>query len=72
MIINCVADTSEVATRDHEKSAVDSSTANLDVRADNLVIQCPPHTTEAALIRKVDFKVIPILMILYMMAFLDR
>jgi MFS family permease len=39
---------------------------------DELHIPCPPHTTEAALIRKIDLRVIPILCILYLLAFLDR
>lgn len=39
---------------------------------DELPVECPPHTTEAALVRKIDFRVIPILCILYLLAFLDR
>lgn len=33
---------------------------------------CPPHTTEAALLRKIDLHVIPFLCLLYLLAFLDR
>lgn len=35
-------------------------------------IECPHHTTERALIRKIDLHVIPLLCILYLLAFLDR
>lgn len=63
---------SEVVTQDLETSAMDSSMKSPDVNSDDLTIQCPSHTTEAALIRKVDSRVVPILMILYLMAFLDR
>jgi len=33
---------------------------------------CPAHTTEAKLVRKIDFRVIPILVLVYILAFLDR
>jgi MFS family permease len=40
---------------------------------DGLVaVQCPPHTTERKLMTKIDFRVIPCLCILYLLAFLDR
>ncbi|MCJ1265830.1 hypothetical protein MMC22_005711 [Lobaria immixta] len=61
-----------VITQDHEKSIMDSSTPNSDVKSDDLTVECPTHTTEAALLRKVDFKVLPILIILFSMGFLDR
>lgn len=61
-----------VVAQDHEKSIMDSSTPNSDVKSDDLTVECPTHTTEAALLRKVDFKVLPILTILFSMAFLDR
>lgn len=35
-------------------------------------VECPPHTTEWKLMRKVDLRVIPVLSIMYLMAFLDR
>lgn len=41
-----------------------ATTADYD---DDLLVQCPPHTTEAKLIRKIDFKVIPFLCIMYRM-----
>lgn len=66
------ADLSKVVAQDHEKSIMDSSTPNSDVKSDDLTVECPTHTTEAALLRKVDFKVLPILTILFSMAFLDR
>lgn len=55
-----------------QNSTMGPSTANSDVNSGDLTIPCPSHTVEAALVKKVDFKVIPMLMILYMMAFLDR
>ena len=33
---------------------------------------CPPHTTERALVRKTDLRILPVVVILYLMAFLDR
>jgi MFS family permease len=36
------------------------------------LIQCPAHTTEAKLLRKIDLHVIPWLCIMYLLAFLDR
>lgn len=67
-----IADQSKVATHDHEKSIMDSSTPNSDVKSDDLTVECPTHTTETALLRKVDFKVLPILIVLFSMGFLDR
>lgn len=43
-----------------------------DVEYDELHVVCPSHTTEAQLMRKIDFRVIPFLCILYLLAFLDR
>ena len=42
------------------------------VEPDNFVVQCPPHTTERALIQKLDWRLLPILCVIYVMAFLDR
>lgn len=39
---------------------------------DDLHVQCPPHTTEARLVRRIDWHVVPFLCILYLLAFLDR
>jgi len=39
---------------------------------DELHVPCPPHTTEAHLIRRIDVRVVPFLCILYLLAFLDR
>lgn len=33
---------------------------------------CPPHTTEKKLVTKIDLHVIPVLCVLYLLAFLDR
>lgn len=35
-------------------------------------IECPSHTTERKLIAKIDLHVVPILCLLYFLAFLDR
>lgn len=43
-----------------------------DGYADDLHVQCPPHTTERKLITRIDFRVIPCLCIMYLLAFLDR
>ena len=39
---------------------------------DDLQIHCPPSTTRRKLITKIDLRVIPVLSILYLLAFLDR
>lgn len=39
---------------------------------DELHVPCPPHTTERHLVTRIDFRVIPFLCILYLLAFLDR
>lgn len=51
-----------------------SSNGANDTRAeyDELRVVCPPHTTEKKLMAKIDFRVIPFLCILYLLAFLDR
>ncbi len=43
-----------------------------NVERDDLNVVCPPHTTEKRLMAKIDFRVIPFLCILYLLAFLDR
>lgn len=46
---------------------------NLDhVESDDLAVRCPSHTTERALVRKIDCRLLPMLCLLYLMAFLDR
>ncbi|RDA89870.1 hypothetical protein CP533_6658 [Ophiocordyceps camponoti-saundersi (nom. inval.)] len=37
-----------------------------------VVVECPPHTTEAKLLARIDLRVIPFLCIMYLLAFLDR
>ena len=39
---------------------------------EDLHVPCPAHTTERKLIAKVDIRVIPVLCVLYLLAFLDR
>jgi MFS family permease len=36
------------------------------------LVQCPAHTTESKLLRKIDLHVIPYLCVMYLLAFLDR
>ncbi|KAI0481191.1 MFS general substrate transporter [Xylariaceae sp. FL0804] len=43
-----------------------------DVEYDELHVQCPPHTTERQIVTRIDWRVIPFLCILYLLAFLDR
>ncbi|OJD28759.1 major facilitator superfamily transporter [Diplodia corticola] len=45
----------------------------VDVEYDSdLHVECPPHTTERRLVSRIDFRVIPYLCVLYLLAFLDR
>ncbi|KAK5134254.1 hypothetical protein LTR08_006798 [Meristemomyces frigidus] len=39
---------------------------------DDLHVECPAHTTERKLVRRIDLHVVPFLCILYLLAFLDR
>jgi len=39
---------------------------------DDLQVQCPSHTSQRKLVSKIDLRVIPVLSILYLLAFLDR
>lgn len=39
---------------------------------EDLHVQCPPHTTERKIITRIDWRVLPFLCILYLLAFLDR
>lgn len=51
----------------------DPDVAHPDAEYDeDLHVQCPSHTTERRLVNKIDFRVIPILSIMYLLAFLDR
>ncbi|KAI1335145.1 MFS general substrate transporter [Xylariaceae sp. FL0016] len=43
-----------------------------DVEYDELHVQCPPHTTERKVVTRIDWRVVPFLCILYLLAFLDR
>jgi hypothetical protein len=42
------------------------------VQHDELGVVCPSSTTERKLMAKIDLRVIPVLSILYLLAFLDR
>lgn len=43
-----------------------------DETLDDLQVPCPPHTTQRRILTRIDFRVIPILSIIYLLAFLDR
>ena len=47
-------------------TTTDSSSGDLNY------VECPPHTTEAKLLRRIDWRVVPCLCILYLLAFIDR
>jgi hypothetical protein len=35
-------------------------------------VVCPPHTTERRLVSRIDFRLMPFIIIMYLLAFLDR
>ncbi|CAJ2506217.1 Uu.00g003470.m01.CDS01 [Anthostomella pinea] len=43
-----------------------------DAEYDELHVQCPPHTTERKIVTRIDWRLIPFLCIMYLLAFLDR
>lgn len=43
-----------------------------DVEYDELHVRCPPHTTERHIVTRIDWRLVPFLCILYLLAFLDR
>ena len=53
---------------DQEKpyTATDSSDG------ETVLVECPAHTTEAKILRRIDWHVVPCLCILYLLAFIDR
>lgn len=59
--------------RPYKSNYYDPDVAHAGVDYDeDLRVQCPSHTTERKLIARIDLRVIPILSILYLLAFLDR
>ena len=50
----------------------DPDIAGANGEFDELGVVCPSHTTERRLMAKIDMRVIPVLSILYLLAFLDR
>ncbi len=52
---------------DHELSDSHGSTAS-----ENAAIQTPSTINEKALIRKIDLRLLPVLFVIYLAAFLDR
>ncbi|KAI9775061.1 MAG: hypothetical protein M1835_005951 [Candelina submexicana] len=64
---------SEFARRQPYGESYDPDIAHPSARYDDdLHVECPSHTTEAKLVRKIDLRVMPFLCILYLLAFLDR
>ena len=63
-----------VSSKDSPASSGDSCGRHdsSDLGLDNNAPQCPPHTTERALVRKIDRRLLPMLCLTYLMAFLDR
>ncbi|RYO82659.1 hypothetical protein DL764_009577 [Monosporascus ibericus] len=43
-----------------------------DGESDELHVRCPPHTTERRIVMRIDWRLVPFLCILYLLAFLDR
>ncbi|RYP50484.1 hypothetical protein DL768_003989 [Monosporascus sp. mg162] len=43
-----------------------------DGEYDELHVRCPPHTTERKMVMRIDWRLVPFLCILYLLAFLDR
>ncbi|RYP21222.1 hypothetical protein DL765_002361 [Monosporascus sp. GIB2] len=43
-----------------------------DGEYDELHVRCPPHTTERKIVMRIDWRLVPFLCILYLLAFLDR
>lgn len=39
---------------------------------DDASVVCPPHTTQGKIVARIDFHLMPFLIILYLLAFLDR
>lgn len=39
---------------------------------EDLHAPCPPHTTERKLVARIDWRLMPVLILLYLMAFIDR
>lgn len=59
----------QYATNYYDPDIAHPATGEYD---DDPHVECPPHTTQRKLVAKIDFRVIPVLSILYLLAFLDR
>ncbi|KAF2745626.1 hypothetical protein M011DRAFT_130201 [Sporormia fimetaria CBS 119925] len=69
----CSAGTAEMPSLNEKEVEADSNhDASRDGEAALETVQCPPHTTERKLVTRIDFRVIPWLCIMYLLAFLDR
>ena len=68
-----LADSSESPTSEYGHKSYDPDIAHQnDELDDDLQVVCPPHTTVKRLIYRIDIRVIPLLSIMYLLAFLDR
>jgi hypothetical protein len=69
------ADPKEKAVIDHSNGVgdiVDHSSNGELGEYDELGVRCPPHTTEKKLKARIDYHILPFIIILYLLAFLDR
>lgn len=67
-------DTLDVAIygADHNTPHSRESTSSENMLMPVKTIQCPPSAVERALVRRIDCRLIPILFLIYVAAFLDR
>ena len=56
----------------HANIYYDQDLAHPAHEVDDFHAECPPSTTERKLIAKIDLRVIPLLTLMYLLAFLDR
>ncbi|KAF3022595.1 hypothetical protein E8E14_013591 [Neopestalotiopsis sp. 37M] len=58
--------------RTSDVSGDDNAEQMGDMVYDELGVVCPPHTTERHLVRRIDTRLMPFVIIMYLLAFLDR
>jgi len=49
-----------------------SGSDRFDLEGPDMSVQCPAHTTERKLMSKIDWHILPFIIVLYLLAFLDR
>lgn len=65
----------EIPVADHSTGVGDIVANGSDAESgeyDELGVRCPPHTTEKRLKARIDYHILPFIIILYLLAFLDR